>query len=146
MTITAFDHFTIRCADLDATWAFYRDALGMRVEKREFGAARAAAGPLPRAAIVYLENSWLVHLFQATTEQDAIFGRMQATDAETAQWRTGRMHHIAVRATGLAEMKARLDKFGASYRERTLGENHQIQVNDPDGIELEINFPVAEAV
>jgi catechol 2,3-dioxygenase-like lactoylglutathione lyase family enzyme len=143
--ITSFDHFTVRCADLDAAWAFYRDALGMRVEKREFGAARIAAGPPPRAAIVYLEGEWLAHLFQATPEQDAIFGRMPATDAETAQWRTGRMHHIALRATGLGEMKARLEKFGAPYRERTLGDNYQIQVNDPDGVELEINFPAAEA-
>jgi hypothetical protein len=55
------------------------------------------------------------------------------------------MHHIALRATGLAEMKARLEKYGAAYRERTLGDNYQIHVNDPDGVELEINFPAAEA-
>src|SRR6266568_9195413 len=89
MGISSFDHYTLRCADLDATWAFYRDALGLRVEPRE-----VASGL--RAAIVYMENAWLAHIFQATPEQDAIFNRMKPRDSEMAQWRTGRMHHIAL--------------------------------------------------
>jgi catechol 2,3-dioxygenase-like lactoylglutathione lyase family enzyme len=138
MPITAFDHYTIRCADLDKSWAFYRDALGLRVEPRQ------VASGIP-AAIGYLEGEWLVHLFQATPEQDAIFARMTPADEETAQWRTGRMQHIAVRASGLAEMRARLQRFGAAFRERSLGDRYQIIVNDPDGTELEINFAGSEA-
>lgn len=138
MAITTFDHYTIRCANLETSRAFYRDALGLRVEPR----------PLPSgipAAIGYLESEWLVHLFQATPEQDTIFSRMQPADDETAQWRTGRLHHIAVRATGLAEMRARLQQFGVTFRERPLGERHLIILNDPDGTELEIQFPGSEA-
>jgi hypothetical protein len=69
---------------------------------------------------------------------------MAPGDADTAQWRTGRMHHIAVQATGLTEMKARLEQHGAAFRERTIGERHQIILKDPDGVELELNFPIAE--
>ena len=86
-----------------------------------------------------------MHLFQATPEQDAIFGRMKPPDAEAAQWRTGRMHHIALRATGPTHMKARLQQYGAAFREHTTGDRYQLIVNDPDGVELEINFPIAEA-
>jgi catechol 2,3-dioxygenase-like lactoylglutathione lyase family enzyme len=134
MPITGFDHFTLRCADLDATWRFYADALGLRVERRE-----VASGL--RAGIVYVESGWLVHIFQATPEQDAVFGRMQPRDDEMAQWRTGRMHHIALWATGLAEMKARLQQHGVAFRERESPEVTRVIVNDPDGVELEINFP-----
>lgn len=138
MPITSFDHYTLRCADLDATWAFYRDALGLRVEPRE-----VASGL--RAAVVYLENEWLAHIFQATPEQQTIFARMEPSDAEMEQWRTGRMHHIALWATGLAEMKARLAQHGVVARERAQGDWYRVVVNDPDGVELEINFPVAES-
>ncbi|HTE83163.1 MAG TPA: VOC family protein [Dehalococcoidia bacterium] len=138
MPITAFDHYTLRCADLDATWAFYRDALGLRVEPRE-----VASGL--RAAIVYMQGAWLAHIFQATPEQDAVFGRMQPRDAEMEQWRTGRVHHIALWATGLSELKARLAQHGVVARERAQGDYYRVVVNDPDGVELEINFPIAES-
>jgi catechol 2,3-dioxygenase-like lactoylglutathione lyase family enzyme len=139
MPITSFDHYTVRCADLDASWAFYRDALGLQVEPRE-----VASGL--RAAIVSLESQWLAHLFQATPEQDAVFSRMEPRDDEMARWRTARMHHIALWATGLKEMRTRLQARGVPYQERLGPEWCRVVVNDPDGIELEINFPASEAV
>jgi catechol 2,3-dioxygenase-like lactoylglutathione lyase family enzyme len=143
MPITAFDHYTIRCADLTASWAFYRDALGLRVEPRPLG--QASEGAAPRAALVFLDGEWLVHLFQATPEQEAVFGRMRPHDSEAAHWRTGRMQHIALRSTGLAELRARLQQHGVAFREQPRGERYQIVLNDPDGVELEINFPIGEA-
>ena len=143
MPITAFDHYTVRCADLDASWAFYRDALGLRVEPRSLPQSQSPGAP-PRAALVYLTDAWLVHLFQATAEQDAIFRRLEPVDEETSRWRTGRMHHIALQGTGAVEMKARLQRHGAEFWDRTIGERYQIMVKDPDGVELEINFPIHE--
>jgi hypothetical protein len=61
------------------------------------------------------------------------------------QWQTGRMHHIALWATGLREMQARLARCGVPARERSQGNYYRVVVNDPDGVELEINFPIAEA-
>ena len=138
MSITSFDHFTMRCADLDVAWAFYRDALGLRVEPRE-----VASGV--RAAIVHLDDRWLVHLFQATPEQETIFARNEAGRDESGKWRTGRMQHIALWASGLAEMRERLRKHGVQYEERLGPEWCRVVLNDPDGIELEINFPATEA-
>lgn len=136
MPITAFDHYTIRCADLDKSWAFYRDGLGLRVEPRPVASTRAA--------LVFLESEWLVHLFQATPEQESIFRAAERYDPATSDWRTGHMQHIALRATELNEMKARLQHFGAAFREQRRGDRHQIIVQDPDGVELELNFPISE--
>ena len=144
MPITAFDHYTVRCADLDASWSFYRDVLGLRVEPRPLPQTPGTGAPGPRAALAFLDGTWLVHLFQATAEQDAIFRRLEPTDAETASWQTGRMHHIALRGTDAAEMRARMQRHGAVFQERTIGERYQIIVKDPDGVELEINFPAQE--
>jgi catechol 2,3-dioxygenase-like lactoylglutathione lyase family enzyme len=138
MPIKAFDHYTVRCADLDKSWAFYRDALGLRVEPRQ-----VASGI--RAAIVYMDSQWLAHIFQATDEQDAIFNRASPSDQAAAQWRTGRMHHIALYAAGLNEMRESLRRHGVDSDERTQGEFHRVVVKDPDGVELEINFPASEA-
>ena len=138
MPINAFDHYTVRCADLEKSRSFYRDALGLRVEPRE------VASGIP-AAIVYMESQWLAHIFQATDEQQAVFGRMEPGDEAMAKWRTGRMHHIALYATGLEQMRSSLRSHGVAFVERTQGEFHRVVVNDPDGVELEINFPAAEA-
>jgi len=35
MPINAFDHYTVRSADVDASWRFYEQALGLNVRRRE---------------------------------------------------------------------------------------------------------------
>ena len=47
------------------------------------------------AAIVYLQDMMLIHMFQAGPELEAIFARLKPPDAESAKWATGRIHHIA---------------------------------------------------
>lgn len=56
------------------------------------------------------------------------------------------MEHVAFNGTGLAEFRARLDKAGVTYVERTLADYgvHQLMFDDPDGVEIEVNFPLAE--
>src|SRR5216683_120192 len=83
MTIYAWDHYTIRCADLQASWRFYEQILGLRVTERP--------GMSMPAAIVYLDDMMLIHMFQAGQEQEAIFTRLKPPDAESAQWATGRI-------------------------------------------------------
>jgi catechol 2,3-dioxygenase-like lactoylglutathione lyase family enzyme len=144
MAITSFDHFTVRCADLQKSWRFYEDILGVRVEKREPPPGRE--GAFPDAAIGYFSNGeWFVHLFQATSEQDAVFARMLPQDDDMAKWRTGRMHHVSVKATGYADTTARLNAQGIAYREFTPGDGrHIVQFQDPDGVELELTFQASE--
>ena len=60
---------------------------------------------------------------------------------------TGCVDHLAFFATGLAALRARLAAMGIAARERTvplLG-LHQLFVDDPNGVVVELNFPATEA-
>ena len=136
MPITAFDHYTVRSGDVDASWRFYEGGLGLSVRKRE-------GFPIP-AFIVAIGDREVVHVFQASEEQEAIFARLAPPDEEAARWRTGRLHHVEFWATGLEEMRESLASEGIAARERTLPDKHQLQLNDPDGIAVNLNFPLSE--
>ena len=137
MPIEAFDHYTLRCADFQKSWRFYEDVLGLRVTERP--------GVNVPAAIVYLGDMMLIHMFQAAPEMEAIFARLKAPDAEAAQWGTGRLHHIAFGASGLKEMRQRLTDNGFPFRELTLPTiKHLILVKDPDNVEIELAFGLQE--
>ncbi len=59
---------------------------------------------------------------------------------------TGRLDHIAFTAENLKLMKARLAANGVKFQERVLPRLNMTQLffNDPDGINIEFNFPAAE--
>jgi catechol 2,3-dioxygenase-like lactoylglutathione lyase family enzyme len=140
MTITGFDHYTIRCADLQASWRFYADVLGLRVVER--------AGISIPAAIVYLDDMMLIHLFQSGDELEAIFARLQPPpgDPEAARWSTGRLQHNALQARGLPDMRQRLAHHGSAVTERTIAgqSKHLVVLRDPDNIEIELSFALQE--
>ena len=60
---------------------------------------------------------------------------------------SGVVDHVAFFATGLAEMRAKLQRLGTPARERTvpgLG-LHQVFLDDPNGVVIELNYPASEA-
>src|SRR5688500_1216687 len=135
MAITDFDHYTVRTADHDASWRFYERVLGLDVVKRE-------GAPVP-AFIVSIGERQVVHVFQAAPEMEAVFAKYPS--AETLEgWNTGRLHHVEFWATGLTEMKDRFGRESAQFSERTLGDKHQVQLRDPDGIQVNVNFQLSE--
>ena len=138
MTIDAFDHYTVRANDIEAARRFYGEILGLRVEPRP--------GATIPAFLVFVGDQAMVHLFQASDEMQSVFGRMQPSDEEEAQWRTGRMHHVAFHAVGLADMRSRLQSAGIDFTERSLTaqDKHLLVLKDPDGVELEIQFAMGE--
>jgi catechol 2,3-dioxygenase-like lactoylglutathione lyase family enzyme len=138
MGIEGFDHYTVRAKDYAVTRAFYEVTLGLHTEDRP--------GANIPAALVFIGGQAMVHLFQAGDDLQAIFGRLEPPDEEAANWATGRMHHIALRATGLADMRKRLADAGVGFTERTIAsmEKHLIVLKDPDGVELEIQFSITE--
>jgi catechol 2,3-dioxygenase-like lactoylglutathione lyase family enzyme len=138
MTVEAFDHYTIRCAELQASWRFYAEVLGFRVTERP--------GVSIPAAIAYLGDTMLIHLFQAGPDLEAIFARLKPPDAEAARWGSGRMHHVAFRARGLAAMRQRLAQHGIAFTERTLESQakHLLVLKDPDNVEIELAFGLHE--
>ncbi len=59
---------------------------------------------------------------------------------------TGNMKHVAFNATGFKEFLARVKAAKAHYVQRTLADYGVVQllITDPDGIEIEVNFPIGE--
>ena len=139
MAIEGFDHYTVRAADLDVSRRFYGEVLGLEVTDRP--------GSTTPAALVFIGGQAMVHLFQADHDLQAIFARLEAPDDEAAGWATGRIHHIALRATGLASIRERLASAGIAFTERSIAamDKHLIVLKDPDGVELELQFPLSEA-
>jgi catechol 2,3-dioxygenase-like lactoylglutathione lyase family enzyme len=140
MGIEGFDHYTVRAKNYVTTRRFYEETLGIHTEDRP--------GATIPAALVFIGGQAMIHLFQAGDDLEAIFARLTPPDEEAATWATGRMHHIALRATDLPEMRERLLAAGVPFTERTIAamDKHLIVCKDPDGVELEIQFAAVEAV
>lgn len=138
------NHYSIRTPDLDACRRFYTEVLGLAVGPRpEF--------PFPGLWLYEGDTSvWgnaVVHIIGVDRSdpkglQDYLGGRDDA-----ALKGTGVLDHIAFFATGLAAMRGRLRDLGIAARERTvpgLG-LHQLFLDDPNGVVIELNYPAAEA-
>lgn len=125
MPLVAIDHANVRTANLDAMVAFYTDVLGFRLgERPEFG--------FP-GAWLYLGDQACIHL----------------VGVENAPRTTGNLglEHIAFRASGYAQFLADLERRGIPYRLARVPGMPIVQVNlhDPDGNHLHIDFDTAEA-
>jgi catechol 2,3-dioxygenase-like lactoylglutathione lyase family enzyme len=136
MSIETWDHYTLSCSDLDATWRFYQDALGLRVTERP--------GFPIKAAIVWLGNTQIVHMFQSRPEANEVFARIKPKDEDSKGFPTGRILHVEFWARDLVAMRARLAAAGVAVAERTLPDKHQLTMEDPDGIHVGLNFPLEE--
>ncbi|HEY7467685.1 MAG TPA: VOC family protein [Dehalococcoidia bacterium] len=136
MSIETWDHYTLSCSDLDATWRFYQDALGLRVTER--------TGFPIKAAIVWLGNTQIVHMFQSRPEANEVFARIKPQDDDSKAFPTGRILHVEFWARDLVGMRKQLTGAGVEFAERTLPDKHQLTMEDPDGIHVGLNFPLEE--
>ena len=129
MPVSALDHFTLRvdATALAAARAFYVEVLGL------------TDGPRPDFVFpghwLYAGERALVHLAGLPPAQA---GRTVST--------TGKLDHIALRATGLADVRSRLRAAGVPWREAPVPgfALHQLFVTDPFGLSLELTFDAAE--
>ncbi len=135
MPITDWDHYTVRSKDAAASWAFYEQGLGLNVRQRE--------GFAIPAFIVSIGDREVVHVFQASAEMEAIFAKLPAAE-QLQGWTTGRLHHVEFWASDLPSVRARLGAHGVAVTERTLPDKHQLHMTDPDGIQVNLNFPLSE--
>jgi len=138
MPITMFDHYTLRSADVDVTAAFYAKVMGFRVEKLE--------GFAFQMRLLFLGEQAIVHLMGAGQELDDFLARSAPSFTSGPERKTGNMEHVAFNGTGLRNFKNTLDVAGIHYVQRSLADYGvaQFLFDDPDGVEIEVNFPIAE--
>ena len=143
----ALNHYSIRTTDLPACERFYCDALGLRVGPRPpFPFPGLWLYPAERAAgtVDYAQSA--VHIIAIDRNDPEGLKQYLGDREEAALYGSGAVDHVAFFATGLAPMLARLKQHGIAMRERSvplLG-LHQVFVDDPNGVVVELNFPASE--
>jgi catechol 2,3-dioxygenase-like lactoylglutathione lyase family enzyme len=136
MPISHLEHFLIVADDVEATTAWYVDVLGFRLgDHPDFGVP---------VNWLYLGDGDVIHIAQAPSNSE----KSAAAPSRDDIARGGRpIHHIAFRASGLAETMAHLKSMAVEFIEQQAGEQnlYQLFMQDPNGITVELNFPAAEA-
>lgn len=138
MPITLFDHYTLRSKDIETTAAFYADVMGFRIQPLD-----AFEFPM---RLCFLGDQALVHLLGAGPALDAFLARSAPSLKPNRARDSSNLEHVAFNATGLKDFIARLEKGGVPYLARDLVDYgvSQLLFDDPDGVEIEVNFPLAE--
>lgn len=129
--IEGLNHVSIRAADIERSRDFYVGVLGF------------VEGPRPPFPFpgywLYCGDSAALHIVGAGAGLEDYLGE-RATGG-------GAVDHIAFQARDRAAVRQRLEQLGVDYRERevpllNLG---QLFITDPDGVQIELNFPAGAA-
>lgn len=131
MGVSALEHITIRCAQLQRTRDFYVELLGLTEGARPNFAFRGHW--------LYLGGVPVVHLVEASDKAGAWSREIVIPDAAKG---TGSFDHVAFRGDDANVLKEKLAQAGVTYRERVVpgGAISQLFVSDPEGVTVEINF------
>jgi catechol 2,3-dioxygenase-like lactoylglutathione lyase family enzyme len=137
------NHYAIRTLDLDACRAFYVNVLGLTVGPRP---------PFPFPGLWLYRGDHgdyanaVVHIIGIEKNEPEGLKKYLGDRDESSLKGTGAIDHIAFFADGLVDMVRHLDAQGVAFRERTVPSLglHQLFVNDPNGIMVELNYPAAE--
>lgn len=126
MPVSSLQHVNIRCADAQRSRDFYR-MLGLTVGARPPFASQGYW--------MYAGAEPVVHLVQKEAGE-AICGPG-----------TGELDHVALGAEKLAAMRETLQGLGIAFREEIVPRDGSVQLflRDPDGVQLELNFPSPSA-
>ncbi len=140
--ITSMNHFTIVAEDRAATFDFYVGLMGLKDGPRPDlgfpGAWLYAGGASNPGSAAHANDADSAAAPQAVLH--IIFGRpMPAV-------RTGVIDHLAFSATGLRDVKERLDARGLHYSFRQQAESGiwQLFCFDPNGARVELDFDPSE--
>jgi catechol 2,3-dioxygenase-like lactoylglutathione lyase family enzyme len=143
MSNLSLNHFSIRSLEIEKTTDFYSKLLGLTVGPRpEF--------PFPG---VWLYNgddsSWanaVLHLIAIDKNDPNGLKKYLGERDPSSLYGSGAVDHIAFFAVGLEEKINLLKELKISYRERTVPVIglHQIFLDDPNGIVIELNYPASE--
>jgi catechol 2,3-dioxygenase-like lactoylglutathione lyase family enzyme len=139
----SLNHFSIRTLDLEATRTFYERVLGLTVGPRpDF--------PFPGAWMYRGDHgdiaNAVVHIIGMDPKDPQGLKDYLGDRDVSSLHGTGAVDHVAFFATGLAGMLDRLKGLGVPARERTVPNIglHQVFLDDPNGVVIELNYPAAE--
>ncbi len=139
----SLNHYSIRTTELEATRIFYERVLGLVVGPRpDF--------PFPglwmyRGDPTQVANA-VVHIIgMDANDPKGLKDYLGERDASTLRG-SGAIDHVAFFADGLADMLSHLRALGIPPRERTVPAIglHQLFLDDPNGVVVELNYPSAE--
>jgi catechol 2,3-dioxygenase-like lactoylglutathione lyase family enzyme len=139
----ALNHFSIRTTDLEATRRFYETVLGLTVGPRpDF--------PFPGLWMYTgghedVGNATVHIIGMDPNDPEGLKAYLGDRDPSSLKG-SGAVDHVAFFANGLADMLAHLRKLGIAARQRTVPSIglHQLFLDDPNGVVIELNYPAAE--
>ena len=143
MTLT-LNHFSVRTLDMPATRDFYERVLRMTVGPRP---------PFPFPGLWMYRGSHedvanaVVHIIGMDPNDPEGLKRYLGDRTPESLKGSGAVDHIAFFADGLAGMLQHLKGCGIDARQRTVPSIglHQLFLDDPNGVVVELNYPAAEA-
>lgn len=144
MPIGRLDHYSIRTLDIEASRRFYTGVMGFEVGFRppfDFPGLWLYNGTR------YPESNGVVHIIGVDLmNPEGLKAYLGDRDLSTLNG-TGTVDHMAFAATGLADMRQRLERLNIAHRERTVPSLglHQVFFEDPSQVTIELNYPAAEA-
>ena len=143
MPINKLAHFSLRTPDLDASRRFYTRILGFKEGYR----------PAFNFPGVWLyrggdeDDFGVVHLIGIDRNNPEGLVDYLGDKEEMSLRGSAAVDHLAFLATDLRGMRDTLRRENLAFRERTVPDLglHQVFLEDPSGVTIELNFPAAEA-
>jgi catechol 2,3-dioxygenase-like lactoylglutathione lyase family enzyme len=135
-SIQRLDHITLRTRRAAETVRFYTAVLGLSEGWRP--------GFRFPGHWLYNGDTAVLHIVAITDDEKELRGYLGTRSDGSG---SGAIDHIAFRCNGLEATQQRLMDLGQSFEERvvpTIGE-HQLFLQDPNGIAVELVFPFAES-
>lgn len=140
---TTLSHLSIRTLDLEATAGFYNKVIGLTEGPRppfQFPGKWLYAGDDSDYA------NAVIHLIGIDkNDPSGLKAYLGDRDLDSLKG-SGAVDHVAFFVTGLEEKINLLKRLNVPFRERSvpLIKLHQLFVDDPNGVVIELNYPAAE--
>lgn len=137
MPLRYIEHYLVQTADMAETIKWYETVLQLQ------------CGPTPDFGFpvqwMYIGEKDVLHIThgggKASENRKAYLGQ----ESEALRG-SGVIDHIAFRSSGLSEMLENFRRIGVEFKERQVNDQglYQIFLFDPNGVKVELNFPVEE--
>jgi catechol 2,3-dioxygenase-like lactoylglutathione lyase family enzyme len=144
MGIRKLAHFSVRTTDMEASRRFYVDVMGFQEGFRP---------PFNFPGLWLYRGGdeadyGVVHIIGIDPKDPSGLVEYLGDKAEEELKGSGAVDHVAFLASDLPDMHRRLKAAALPYRERTVPSLglHQVFVEDPSGVTIELNFPASEAL